>query len=523
MKALFGAVLEMSLSAVWIIAAVMILRVVLKKAPRWICCILWAAAALRLVCPAPLEVPVGGIPGRGLAERIEAVSETFDAPAWALEVSDMAAAHGRSALSEGLRDGTASADQAHSAVSDALPVVWAAGTAAMLAYALISYLRLRKTVSAAGSAGDGVKKCDELRTPFILGVFDPVIYIPSGMDETAEKSIILHEKAHIRRMDPVWKPLGWLILSVHWFNPLVWTGFILFCRDIELACDEKAVGGMDAEGLADYSQALLDCGRGHRLVSACPLAFGGTALKERVRHVLNYKKPSRLITAAALTVCAAAVLCFMISPSAEASDAAGGVQPASGAGSPNASARTEETVRQADLDGSGAPDDSSASNSETMYGLMDGPTDLKPEALDVPEVRLSSVMVWPCGSTRISSPFGESKHPVTGEAILHDHMDIAVEKGDPVYAAAAGTVTYAGWDGKMGYTVRIAHAAGSETEDLIVTGYSHLDSILVSEGDEVAAGDVIGEAGATGMATGPCLAFTVIVNGEAVDPMDCYR
>ena len=190
-------------------------------------------------------------------------------------------------------------------------IVWLSGVALMLIYALISFLLLKRKVRASVVMNGRVKECDEVDSPFILGIFRPEIYVPSGISESTLELVIAHEEAHLKRHDYWWKPLGFVLLSVYWFNPLCWVAYILLCRDIEAACDEKVIKDKDREYMAAYSQALLDCSVNRRIIAACPLSFGETGVKERVKGVLNYKKPAFWVIVVAVIACIVVAVCFM--------------------------------------------------------------------------------------------------------------------------------------------------------------------------------------------------------------------
>ena len=199
-------------------------------------------------------------------------------------------------------------------VIPAAAVLWLVGAGVLLAYALISYLKLKKTVAVCVPVGEGSFACDEVKAPFILGVFRPAIYVPSSMNGETLAHVLRHENAHLRRRDHWWKPLGFLLLAVYWFNPLCWIAYILLCRDIEMACDEKVIRDMDKDDLAAYSQALLDCSCPSRRIAACPLAFGEAGVKERVKGILNYRKPAFWVIVIAIVVCIVLAVCLMTDP-----------------------------------------------------------------------------------------------------------------------------------------------------------------------------------------------------------------
>lgn len=200
-----------------------------------------------------------------------------------------------------------------------LTVIWLLGVAALFLYSAVSYRRLRRRVCEAVILRDNIYQSENVCSPFVLGIIRPKIYLPYHMDKREMDHVIAHEQTHIRRRDHWWKPLGFLLLTVHWFNPLLWLGYILLCRDIELACDEKVIREMGSEQRADYTQALVSCSVSRRSIAACPLAFGEVGIKERVKSVMNYKKPAFWIVLASVVVCAVAAVCFLTDPKTERS------------------------------------------------------------------------------------------------------------------------------------------------------------------------------------------------------------
>lgn len=310
MSAVFLKVLNMSITASWLILAVVLTRLILKKAPKWIPCLLWGLVAIRLICPFSFESVLSLIPS----------SETI--PANIAEQHEPAITTGITIVNEVVNPVVAESftpaptDSANplQIVIPVAAIIWIAGIVIMLAYALFSYLKLKKTVSVCVPAGERILACDEVKAPFILGVFRPVIYVPSSMSGKTLEHVIRHEKAHLQRHDHWWKPLGFLLLSVYWFNPLCWIAYILLCRDIEMACDEKVIRDMDKDDMAAYSQALLDCSFPRKRIAACPLAFGEVGVKERVKGVLNYKKPAFWIILIAIITCIVLAVCLMTDP-----------------------------------------------------------------------------------------------------------------------------------------------------------------------------------------------------------------
>ena len=309
----FVKLLNMSLAASVIVFVIVVLRLLLKKAPKNIICILWALVALRLILPFSIQSDLSAynmvqssVDSQGQIEYFQYNGKTekpkveFNIPTL---VNDNASPV-RMTVSE------------HTSDLYLPPVIsiWLAGVCVMLLYALVSYITLRETVAASIPRHERLKMSDDITAPFILGILNPVIYIPSGMDEKTLNHVIAHEEAHIKRRDHWWKPLGYFLLSVYWFNPIIWLAYVLLCRDIEMACDEKVIRELDHDDRAAYSQALLNCSFPRRRIAACPLAFGEVGVKERVKSVLNYKKPAFWIILAALLACIAVAVCFLTDP-----------------------------------------------------------------------------------------------------------------------------------------------------------------------------------------------------------------
>ena len=311
MAALFLNLLNRSIAASWLILAVIALRIVLRRAPKWTRCILWALVGVRLLCPLSVESAWSLIPN---SEPLPPEAVQFAARPSVnsgVTVIDNAV---NPALGEAFAASPAGSVNPLYVWTYIAGIVWLVGVTALVIYAVISYLRLRRAVREAVRQRDHVYLCDHIQTPFILGVIRPRIYLPSDMNEAQTQSVIAHEQAHLSRRDHWWKPLGWAILTVYWFNPLCWAAYLLLCRDIELACDEKVICGMDAEARKAYSAALLSCSIPRRLISACPLAFGEVGVKERIKGVLHYKKPAFWVVAVAVIACVAAAVCFLTNP-----------------------------------------------------------------------------------------------------------------------------------------------------------------------------------------------------------------
>ncbi len=310
MGELFLKTLNMSIAASWLIMAVVLLRLVLKKAPKWIVVLLWGIVALRLVVPFSFESALSLIPS---AETFNAHNIQYETPAISSGIPAINNAV-NPVLGETFAPNPAASVNPLYVWTFIVSVIWFIGIAAMLLYAVISYVRVRRSVAERIPYEGNIFLCDHVKPPFILGLVRPKIYLPSNMDATAMEPVIAHEKAHLARHDHWWKPLGFLILTVHWFNPLCWIAYVLLCRDIELACDEKVIRQMDLEGKKQYSTALLECNAQRRLVTICPLAFGEVGVKERVKNVLNYKKPTFWVIVVAVVACAVVAVCFATNP-----------------------------------------------------------------------------------------------------------------------------------------------------------------------------------------------------------------
>lgn len=324
----FLTILDMSLSASWLVLAIIAARFLLKKAPRWLTCSLWALVALRLICPFSFESAVSLIPEfsippttveETLPERVQdLIWDTSSSPGDKMSVA-IPDNEGIPVVYEVYlsEDGTTK-PVAPRQVPLAWPRIaaslWLAGITALLLYAAVSYLRIRKKVQASIDLGHQVFLCDYIQTPFILGILRPKIYLPSEMDPRDAAHVLAHERAHLKRRDHWWKPLGFVLLCLHWFNPLLWIAYILLCRDIELACDERVIKTMGKPEKKAYSEALLKCSIPRHMILACPLAFGEVGVKQRIRSVLRYKKPSFWIILVSIPVILTIAVCFLTEP-----------------------------------------------------------------------------------------------------------------------------------------------------------------------------------------------------------------
>ena len=338
MSRIFSGVLQMSIAAAWMIPVVMVLRLLLKRAPKWVNLVLWGLVGLRLVCPfvpesrfslmPKLPILSGYLYGNMIgnpAGNVFRADTLQNGTNFSNNISQAALDGSMGAAGSGMGGAfgiTGSGIGAFGAgvwriperLLSAFSILWLAGVILFTGYAVYSYARVRRQVAEAMWLRENLWICDEVKSPFILGLRKPKIYLSSSMDEVLYPYVIAHEQAHLKRGDQWWKPLGFLILAIHWFQPFVWVAYLLFCNDLELACDESAVKKLNPQERKDYSYALLSCSMQRRLVTVCPLAFGEVGVKKRVKEILNYKKPTFWVVLAAVAVCGIVVVCFLTNP-----------------------------------------------------------------------------------------------------------------------------------------------------------------------------------------------------------------
>ena len=338
MSRIFSDVLQMSIVAAWMIPIVMVFRLLLKRAPKWVNLVLWGLVGLRLVCPfvpesrfslmPKLPILSGYLYGNMIgnpAGNVFRADTLQNGTNFSNNISQAALDGSMGAAGSGMGGAfgiTGSGIGAFGAgvwriperLLSAFSILWLAGVILFTGYAVYSYARVRRQVAEAMWLRENLWICDEVKSPFILGLRKPKIYLSSSMDEVLYPYVIAHEQAHLKRGDQWWKPLGFLILAIHWFQPFVWVAYLLFCNDLELACDESAVKKLNPQERKDYSYALLSCSMQRRLVTVCPLAFGEVGVKKRVKEILNYKKPTFWVVLAAVAVCVIVAVCFLTNP-----------------------------------------------------------------------------------------------------------------------------------------------------------------------------------------------------------------
>ena len=306
MTAIFLKLLNMSIAASWLVLAAMVLRFLLKKAPGWILCLLWGIVALRLVMPFTVESPLSLIPS---GEVIPLNITSSQAPAIYSGIPAV-----NQAVNPMVTQRFAAEASSLEALLGYVACLWFAGVVLMLLYSGFTYWKLRRQVAVSIPAEENVCLCDHVDSPFLLGIFCPKIYLPSDLPEKQRCYVLAHENAHLKRRDHLWKPLGFLLLTLYWFNPLMWAAYILLCRDIERACDEKVISQMDPAGKLGYSAALVACSVHRRMVRACPVAFGEVSVKSRIKGVLHYKKPVFRVVCLSVLACLITAVCFLTNP-----------------------------------------------------------------------------------------------------------------------------------------------------------------------------------------------------------------
>ncbi len=316
MSEIFLKIVNMSISASWLVLAVLLLRLVLKKAPKWVSVLLWGFVAVRLICPFSFESVLSLIPS---AQTVSPGIMMDWTPGISTGIAPLDQVV-NPIISASFTPNPAASANPLQILIPVLGNVWLLGIVAMLAYTGASYLLLWRRVATAVLLKENIFQSENVDSPFVLGIIKPRIYLPFRMDGQNLEHVIAHEESHIRRKDHWWKPFGFLLLAVHWFNPLMWVGYILLCRDIELACDEKVIKEMDNEAKADYTQALVACSVNRRSIAACPLAFGEVGVKARVRSIMNYRKPAFWLTILALVICTVVAVCFLTDPVTGAGD-----------------------------------------------------------------------------------------------------------------------------------------------------------------------------------------------------------
>ena len=471
MKELFTGILNISISAGILIIVCTLVRLIFRRMPKFVRCLMWLLVAIRLTVPFAIESPLSLLPAKEYVtvssnDNADVVGNAYNNT----ELTDKVDAQEGAELAENVAtENTAETNNID--VMYVLSIVWLVGVVAMLIYAFVSYIRLRRLVDDAVLLRDNIYQSERAGTAFILGVIRPRIYVPYGLSLNELYMSISHEKAHISRRDHLVKPLGFIIAAVYWFNPLVWLAYILLCRDIELACDEKVIKKIGYDKKKDYSQALLNLSIPKKYISACPVAFGEVGINERIKNVLTMKKGKKIIIAVAVAICAVLAICFLTYPK-KIKNNSGDVAEV------QASEETAEEIEEATTEET-TTETNSSENVVECFPVI--------------------------GSGTITRQFSED----------HQSVDIAAEEGTAIVSVYDGTVEEVGSNEEEGYYIIIKNEKGCTVK------YSHLkDEPNVSKGDKVNADEEVGKVGSTGNSTGPHVHIELTdENGTLIDPM----
>lgn len=331
MHKIFFEIVNNSLTASFLIVAVIVLRMILKRVPKWSICWLWAMVAIRLVMPFEIESRFSLLPDinllqeeknqDNLTDSLELEQKDGEGELYIQHQQNLYQNENQQIIppnqddSNVAENGKEADDKSFSMSRIQVALgVWLVGSFVLVFYAVLSFWKLKQKIAVSIHLHDNIYLCDDIESPFVMGIFKPCIYLTSKIPKEAWESILKHEYAHIKRADHIWKLLGYALLVIYWFNPLSWIAYILFCKDMELACDEKATKGMDKNQRVAYCEALLICNINRKKVDVCPVAFGEVGVKERIKQILNYKKSTLWMIFCAGIVCGIVAVCFMTNP-----------------------------------------------------------------------------------------------------------------------------------------------------------------------------------------------------------------
>ena len=549
MKELFTGILNISISAGILIIVCTLVRLIFRRMPKFVRCLMWLLVAIRLAVPFAIESPLSLLPAREyvtvssnessdkVADKVTDKADTVESAELisSVDATEKNTSNNTSDINIVTKADTAepinSVDSASFLsgidVMNALSIVWIVGVIAVLIYALVSYIRLRRLVDDAVLLKDNIYQSERAGTAFILGVIRPRIYVPYGLSLNERYMSISHEKAHISRHDHLVKPLGFIIAAVYWFNPLVWLAYILLCRDIELACDEKVIKKIGYDKKKDYSQALLNLSIPKKYISACPVAFGEVGINERIKNVLTMKKGKKIIIAVAVAICAVLAICFLTYPK-KIKNNSGDVAGVQAAEETEEVQTVEATTEEIATETNGSEnvvsirneygDTIEIKNVPSENGEIEPTTDDNlgseiagiemQDAGDLPDVANSedAAICYPVmGSGTITRQFSEE----------HQGVDIAAEEGTAIASLYDGTVEEVGSNEEEGNYIIIKNEKGCTVK------YSHLKEVPnVSKGDKVSSDKEVGKVGSTGKSTGPHVHIELTdEKGTLIDPM----
>ncbi|MBO5947415.1 hypothetical protein J6Q66_01110 [bacterium] len=312
MSTIFLYFANISITATWVVLALIVLRPVFKKVPKWVNCILWGIVGLRLCFPINIESNFSLVPSKETIPTDIAYLTYPQIDSGVRVINNVV----NPVISNSVSLESFSSANSLETPLNIFTVIWVSGVLLMFFYSVASliYLKIKVAASVKSSDEKNVLFCDNIKSPFILGFLKPKIYVPSGLNEQDFKFVLEHEKSHLKRRDHIIKPISFLALSLYWFNPAIWLWYILLCRDIESACDESVIKSYTPTYKKLYSEALLNCSSSKRMVMACPVAFGEVGVKDRIKSVLNYKKPAFWVVLVAFVCTLVLSFCFVTNP-----------------------------------------------------------------------------------------------------------------------------------------------------------------------------------------------------------------
>jgi len=562
MTKLFMTVLNMSITGTFVILALFILRLLMKRLPRIYSYLLWSVVLLRLICPFAIEADFGIIPSIRIGEermrekaperRILQADAVF-AEQW--EIYDEGVlTYGEQKESSAKAEAPVAYQGITVTVLHIVGIIWLAGAVLLLSYGVYSYRKLRKKLCGLSEqaierkeTGYRMVVSDKIDTPFTAGFLRPTMYLPDGLGAQNREMVIAHEKTHIRRKDYLAKTAAYFVTCVHWFNPFVWLAFHLMEEGMETSCDEAVLQEVGYDRKKMYAKALLSFASGCPIeIGKCPLAFGGNHMKKRIKNAVKAKKVKAWMTAGAVVLVAGMVILLSVNGTKTSNAAVPTVTEAPEVAitqAPTPEQVPETVVTQAptpeqEPEITQAPEvtepilipeseDVQEPDEEAVSGDgAEAENDMAAEPLtDASSILLINLdgnyndaeilytIPVPEGSYRITSSYGKRVHPITGAVLEHNGIDFAAEEGTAIGAAADGWVYETGYHSYCGNYVIICHDNGE------VTYYSHCSEILVEDGQSVSRSETIARVGSTGASTGPHLHFAVSYGGEYIQPV----
>ncbi len=506
MMDLFLRLFNMSVTASWLILAILVMRPFLSKAPKWIRGILWGLAGIRLMIPISFESVFSLIPTKQLImpSDVDGVAPTFSSGIDVVDVSVNAYLQQRASV-----EAVAIARGAVPSESIYLSI-WMLGIIGLTLYSMFSYMRLRKILQDAVIYQENIYQSDKISSPFVLGFLKPRIYVPYHLDEEALECVVAHENAHIMRKDYLIKPFAFMLASVHWFNPVVWVAYYYLCQDIELACDEKVIHELGFDKKKVYSETLLECSIERHFVRACPVAFGEIGVGKRVKNILEMKKAKVGMVVGALLACVVVAVCFLSNPKSEQKDVAVNESTAASAGQKEENhveaAKASEAQKEIEqMEKKAKEAEQQAKDAKEAEDQAKGREELNVEYQDEEVVVGANCMPFKEGTEYYVTDVFCADESENGQINveegqeLHFGIDFAAESGTEIIACASGVVKEVGSDAEKGNYIVI------EDETGYVWKYMHLETSNVKQGDKVSMGSVIGTVGSTGQSTGPYL------------------